>query len=90
MVGSKKIQMFLGHVLQWKLKGIPCTSLEIYQEKGKIVGVSRSFGRKVTKLEELDEAITTHCLNAAEKIRSDNQTTKTNNCFYKNKSFSKG
>jgi len=46
------------------------------QEKRKNCCVSRSFGRKVTKLEELSESITTHCLNAAEKIRIDNQSQK--------------
>ena len=72
-----------------ELKGVSCISLEINYEKRKNCCVSRSFGSKVTKLEELSESLTTHCLNAAEKIRSDNQTTKKNNCFYKNKSFSK-
>tara|TARA_Y100000590_G_scaffold21837_1_gene25261 strand:- start:3640 stop:4212 length:573 start_codon:yes stop_codon:yes gene_type:complete len=51
--------------------------------------VSRSFGRKVTKLEELDEAITTHCLNAAEKIRADNQTTKRITVFIRTSPFQK-
>ena len=53
-----------------------CTSLEPYEEKRKNCCVSRSFGKKVTKLEDLSEAITTHCLNAAEKIRLDKQTAK--------------
>ena len=72
----KKNTNVLGSRTAMELKGIPCVSLEIHQEKRKNCCVSRSFGRKVTKLEELNESITTHCLNAAEKIRSDNQTTK--------------
>ena len=72
-----------------ELQGIPCTSLKIYQEKRKNCCVSRSFGRKVTKLEELDEAITTHCLNAAEKIRADNQTTKRITVFIRTSPFQK-
>ena len=51
--------------------------------------MSRSFGRKVTKLEELSESITTHCLNAAEKIRSDNQTTKRITIFIRTSPFQK-
>ena len=70
-----------------ELKGIPCNSLEIYQEKRKNCCVSRSFGRKVIKLEELDESITKHCLNAAEKIRLDNQTTKRITVFIRTSPF---
>ena len=70
-----------------ELKGIPCASLEIHQEKRKNCCVSRSFGRKVTKLEELKESVTTHCLNAAEKIRLDNQTTKRITVFIRTSPF---
>jgi len=71
------------------LNGISCTSLEVYQEKRKNCCVSRSFGRKVTKLEELKESITTHCLNAAEKIRLDDQTTKQITVFLRTSPFQK-
>jgi len=70
-----------------ELKGIPCMSLEPHQEKRKSCCVSRSFGKKVTKLEELSEAITTHCLNAAEKIRLDNQTVKRITIFIRTSPF---
>ena len=63
----KKNTNVFGSRTAMELKGIPCISLEPYQEKRKNCCVSRSFGRKVTKLEELNEAITTHCLNAAER-----------------------
>ena len=85
----KKNTNVFGSRTVMELKGIPCTSLEIYQEKRKNCCVSRSFGRKVTKLEELDESITTHCLNAAEKIRSDNQTTKRITVFIRTSPFQK-
>ena len=85
----KKNTNVFGSRTAMELKGIPCTSLEIYQEKRKNCCVSRSFGRKVTKLEELDESITTHCLNAAEKIRSDNQTTKRITVFIRTSPFQK-
>ena len=85
----KKNTNVFGSRTAMELQGIPCTSLEIYQEKRKNCCVSRSFGRKVTKLEELDEAITTHCLNAAEKIRADNQTTKRITVFIRTSPFQK-
>jgi len=72
-----------------ELKGLSCISLETNHEKRKNCCVSRSFGKKVTKLEELSESVTTHCLNAAEKIRSDNQTTKRITVFIRTSPFQK-
>jgi len=85
----KKNTNVFGSRTAMELKGISCTSLEIYQEKRKNCCISRSFGRKVTKLEELSASITTHCLNAAEKIRSDNQTTKRMTVFIRTSPFQK-
>jgi len=72
-----------------ELKGLSCISLETNYEKRKNCCVSRSFGKKVTKLEELSESATTHCLNAAEKIRLDNQTTKRITVFIRTSPFQK-
>jgi len=72
-----------------ELKGISCMFLEPHQEKRKNCSVSRSFGKKVTKLEVLNEAITTHCLNAAEKIRLDKQTVKKITVFIRTSPFQK-
>ena len=59
-----------------ELRGIPCINLETHETKRKSCCVSRSFGKKVESLEKLEESVTTHCLNAAEKIRHDNQITR--------------
>ena len=59
-----------------ELRGTTCINLETQETKRKSCCVSRSFGKKVESLEKLQESITTHCLNAAEKIRHDNQITK--------------
>ena len=83
----KKNTNVFGSRTAMELRGIPCNFLEVHEEKRKNCCVSRSFGRKVTKLEELSEAITTHCLNAAEKIRLDNQTTKRMTVFIRTSSF---
>ena len=85
----KKNTNVLGSRTAMELKGIPCVSLKEHQEKRKNCCVSRSFGRKVTKLEELSESVTIHCLNAAEKIRSDNQTTKRITVFIRTSPFQK-
>ena len=60
-----------------ELRGISCIDLEKSEKKRKSCCVSRSFNKKVEDLQELKEAITSHCLNAAEKIRSQSLLTKT-------------
>ena len=85
----KKNTNVFGSRTVMELKGVPCISLESYQEKRKNCCVSRSFGKKVTKLEELQESVTTHCLNAAEKIRADNQTVKKLTVFIRTSPFQK-
>ena len=78
----KKSTNVLGAKTVMELRGIPCINLETEETKRKSCCVSRSFGKKVESLDKLKESITTHCLNAAEKIRNDNQTTRVNNSIY--------
>ena len=59
-----------------ELRGIPCISFEIRKAKRKSCCVSRSFGKKVESFQGLKESIAAHCLNAAEKIRSESLLTK--------------
>ena len=66
----KKNSNVLSSRTAMELRGISCIDLEINQSKRKSCCVSRSFGKKVETLQELKESITTHCLNASEKIRS--------------------
>ncbi len=86
----KKNTNVFGSRTAMELRGFPCISLEPYEEKRKNCCVSRSFGKKVTKLENLREAITTHCLNAAEKIRLDKQTVKKITVFIRTSPFQGG
>jgi DNA polymerase V len=83
----KKNTNVFGSRTAMELKGISCVSLEPHQEKRKSCCVSRSFGKKVTKLEDLSEAIATHCLNAAEKIRLDKQTVRKITVFIRTSPF---
>ena len=85
----KKGTNVLGAKTAMELRGIPCIDLQIDQEKRKNCCVSRSFGRKVKDLNELEESVITHCLNAAEKIRADNQITKTITVFIRTSPFDK-
>jgi len=86
----KKNTNVFGSRTAMELRGFPCISLEPQEEKRKNCCVSRSFGRKVTKLEELSEAVTTHCLNAAEKIRLNKQTVKKITVFIRTSPFQIG
>ena len=85
----KKNTNVFGSRTAMELRGFSCVSLEPYEEKRKNCCVSRSFGKKVTKLEDLSEAITIHCLNAAEKIRLDKQTVKKITVFIRTSPFQK-
>ncbi len=85
----KKNTNVFGSRTAMELKGFSCTSLEPHEEKRKNCSVSRSFGQKVTTLEELSEAITAHCLNAAEKIRLDRQTVKKVTVYIRTSPFQK-
>ena len=85
----KKGTNVLGAKTAMELRGIPCIDLQIDQEKRKNCCVSRSFGRKVKDLNELEESVITHCLNAAEKIRADDQIAKTITVFIRTSPFDK-
>ena len=69
----KKSTNVLGSRTAMELRGITCIGLELHEEKRKNCCVSRSFGKRITDLQKLEEAVSTYCLNAAEKIRGDDQ-----------------
>jgi DNA polymerase V len=85
----KKSTNVLGAKTVMELRGITCINLETQEIKRKSCCVSRSFGKKVESLEKLKESITTHCLNAAEKIRNDNQTTRSITIYIRTSPFDK-
>ena len=85
----KKGTNVLGAKTAMELREVPCINLQIDQEKRKNCCVSRSFGRKVDDINELEEAVITHCLNAAEKIRADSQVAKTITVFIRTSPFDK-
>ena len=85
----KKSTNVLGAKTVMELRGITCIDLETEETKRKSCCVSRSFGKKVESLDKLKESITTHCLNAAEKIRTDKQTTRAVTIFIRTSPFDK-
>ena len=53
-----------------ELQGMPCISLDDAPGPKKEIACTRSFGRPVTALQDLVEAVTTFCARAAEKLRT--------------------
>ncbi len=85
----KKSTNVLGAKTVMELRGISCIDFETEKTKRKSCCVSRSFGKKISTLNKLKESITTHCLNAAEKIRNDDQVTKSITIFVRTSPFDK-
>jgi DNA polymerase V len=55
--------------LVWELRGVSCLPLHEVESRRGSIQCSRSFGYKVEKLEDMQEAIATHCAKAGEKLR---------------------
>jgi DNA polymerase V len=52
--------------LVWELRGISCLPLEAFEKPRKGLCCSRSFGRPVTTIEDLGEAVAMHCARGGE------------------------
>ena len=83
----KKTKNVLSSRTAMELRGVPCIEIETKQAKRKSCCVSRSFGKKVEKLRELKESVTSYCLNAAEKIRSESLVCKSVTVFIRTSPF---
>ena len=83
----KKTKNVLSSRTAMELRGVPCIEIETKQTKRKSCCVSRSFGKKVEKLRELKESVTSYCLNAAEKIRSESLVSKSITVFIRTSPF---
>jgi DNA polymerase V len=59
----------VGQRIVWELRGISCLPLELCPPPKQSLMVSRSFGRPITTLTEMREAVTTYMTRAAEKVR---------------------
>ncbi len=55
-----------------ELKGIPCIGMEKPLETKKMIATTRMFGKNVTELNDIKEAIATYTTRAAEKLRRQN------------------
>ena len=83
----KKSSNVLSSRTAMELRGIPCIDLEVTQTKRKSCVVSRSFGKRIEKYQELKEAVANYCLNASEKIRSESLVAKSITVFVRTSPF---
>jgi DNA polymerase V len=70
-----------------ELNGISCFPLNVIPTLRKNCCVSRSFGKTITDLPDLTEALVNHCITAAERIRSEGLITKSLYVFIKTSRF---
>ena len=83
----KKSSNVLGSRTAMELRGISCINIEKIKSKRKSCVVSRSFGQRIEKYQELKEAVAGYCLNASEKIRSESLVTKSITVFIRTSPF---
>ena len=83
----KKNSNVLGSRTAMELRGISCIDLEKTKSKRKSCVVSRSFGQRIEKYQELKEAVAGYCLNACEKIRSETLLAKSITVFIRTSPF---
>ncbi len=67
----RKKYTVVGERILRELNGLRCLSLEEVAPPKKSIQVSRSFGRNVTTLDDIKEAVATHLSSLAEKLRND-------------------
>ena len=83
----KKSSNVLGSRTAMELRGISCIDIEKTKSKRKSCVVSRSFGQRIEKYQELKEAVAGYCLNASEKIRSESLIAKSITVFIRTSPF---
>ena len=83
----KKCSNVLSSRTAMELRGISCIEIEKTTSKRKSCVVSRSFGKRVENFQELKEAVASYCLNASEKLRSENLVAKALTVFVRTSPF---
>jgi len=66
---ARKLMTVVGEKTVLELRGVSCLALEAVAPQRKGCAVTRSFGRKVTQLSDMLEAVATHATRGAEKLR---------------------
>lgn len=71
----------------YELHGISCIPMSLVRNNAKSIASTRSFGKPVYALEELEEAITSYASRASEKLRKQECTASVVNVFIKTNKY---
>ena len=85
----RKNMNILGLKTKMELNGISCYDLENSFKLRKSCCVSRSFGRRVTSLKDMREAVSTYVIRAAEKIRNEKLVANNINLYIRTSLFNR-
>jgi DNA polymerase V len=85
----RRLAGVVGERIALELRGIACHEIIENPEARKSIMVSRSFGRPVSDFTDLSEAIATHAVRAAEKLRQENLATSNVTVFFGTNRFQK-
>ncbi|ABM72227.1 putative UmuC protein [Prochlorococcus marinus str. MIT 9515] len=78
----------IGKRLQLELRGEKCLPIETSKKPKKEIQVSRSFGKPITKLEDLTQALAIYAIKASEKMRNQNLKSSTITIFTRTSHYS--
>ena len=73
---TKKLGI-VGKRIQLELRGYKCLPIENIEKTKKEIRVSRSFGKPITKIEDLNQALASYTIRASKKMRIQNLQTST-------------
>ena len=79
----------VGQRTVFELRGIACIPLEIVRPTKKGIMSSKTFGREITRFDELEEAVATYTARAAEKLRDQDSAATSLAVFIRTNSFNK-
>ena len=79
---ARQIMSVVGERIALELAGIHCSALEVTAPAKKGIAVTRSFGRPVTTLVEMEQAVRTHAVRAGEKLRKNGRAAPHIQVFY--------
>ena len=66
---ARQLMTVVGEKIVHELNGIPCIALETVAPQRKGCAVTRSFGERVTRLEEMEQAVAGYATRLGEKLR---------------------
>ncbi len=76
-----------GARMVFELRGISCIPIETERPPKQMIMCAKTFGREITTLEEMQEAIATYTARAAEKLREQDSLTSCLTIFIRTNSF---